>query len=332
MKKTLLTILFGFIVYLPSIAQTISVTKHDTTAYYMRNDFAMASGEADAKSLRLIIKVDSGLFRIEDYYMDATPKMLAYSFLDRMNFEGGTQGKRIDYYPNGKEKIVSYYKSGQEVGDAISYYPNGKVYNIITYSGKDAFLKECRDSTDRVLCENGNGKWIKFNDYFNIYVTGNVVNGKEDGEWIGSPVNNKKMQGVYADGKLISGDLSFSKKQKFLNNYDVPPMFKGGVKGFALFLSKTIVYPKKAREDNVQGNVNLSFIVDIEGNITDIEVLRGIGGGADEEAVRALKTSPRWKPAIKDGKPVPVQFSVPVNFSLTADNTSPVSKSYRKAN
>jgi TonB family protein len=98
------------------------------------------------------------------------------------------------------------------------------------------------------------------------------------------------------------------------------PAFPGGEAGFSKFISATIKYPKAAREANVQGRVIASFIVEKDGSLTDIKVIRGIGYGADEETVRMLRTSPNWKPGMQNGKPVRVAYSVPINFALAAED------------
>lgn len=316
MKKTLLTILFGFIVYLPSIAQTISVAKHDTTAYYMRDDYFMATSEADAKSLRLIIKADSGLFRIEDYYMDATPKMLAYSFSDKMNFETGTQGKRIDYYPNGKKRIVSYYKSGQEVGGKELYYPNGNLYTVTMLESADIYLKRCLDSAGKVLTDNGNGKWIDFDSSFKFKTEGRVINGKREGDWVEITPDGGNNKGVYKNGVLIYGNL-LANDTVVYKSADVPPAFKGGDAELNRYLSRNIKYPKEARDNNIKGRVTIGFIVEKDGTLTNVKLVRGIGGGCDEEAVRAMSVSPKWNPGLNSGKPVRVRYSIPVAYALS---------------
>jgi protein TonB len=97
------------------------------------------------------------------------------------------------------------------------------------------------------------------------------------------------------------------------------PSFPGGDAKFGAYLGKAIRYPAIARENNVQGRVILTFVVERDGSLTDIKVVRGIGSGCDEEAVRALKASPKWKPGIQNGRPVRVQYSVPVAFSLSQE-------------
>jgi protein TonB len=97
------------------------------------------------------------------------------------------------------------------------------------------------------------------------------------------------------------------------------PSFPGGDAKFGAYLGKAIRYPAIARENNVTGRVILTFVVERDGSLTDIKVVRGIGSGCDEEAVRALKASPKWTPGIQNGKPVRVQYSVPVAFSLAQE-------------
>jgi protein TonB len=97
------------------------------------------------------------------------------------------------------------------------------------------------------------------------------------------------------------------------------PAFPGGDAKFGAYLSKNIRYPAIARENNVQGRVVLTFVVERDGSLTDIKVLRGLGSGTDEEAVRVLKASPRWKPGIQNGRPVRVQYSIPVSFTLASE-------------
>ncbi len=98
------------------------------------------------------------------------------------------------------------------------------------------------------------------------------------------------------------------------------PLFPGGPEGFGKYLSKAIHYPSIARENGTQGKVYVTFVVERDGSLTDVKVVRGIGDGCDEEAARALRASPKWKPGIQNGRPVRVQYSVPVSFTLGSDN------------
>ncbi len=95
------------------------------------------------------------------------------------------------------------------------------------------------------------------------------------------------------------------------------PEFPGGEKALLAFLSKNILYPASARESGIQGVVYVSFIVEATGKISKPEVLRGIGGGCDEETLRVIKMMPDWIPGQHRGKAVSVKYNLPVSFKLT---------------
>lgn len=97
---------------------------------------------------------------------------------------------------------------------------------------------------------------------------------------------------------------------------EVQPTFPGGMDKFYKYLSKAIRYPAMAQEQGVQGKVFLSFIIEKNGTLTDIKVVKTLGAGTDEEAVRVLKGSPKWMPGIQNGKEVRVKYNIPISFSL----------------
>ncbi|MBD1394019.1 M56 family metallopeptidase [Mucilaginibacter glaciei] len=94
------------------------------------------------------------------------------------------------------------------------------------------------------------------------------------------------------------------------------PVFPGGDKAFGQYLAKSVRYPAKARENKIQGRVIVTFIVEEDGAITNARVVRGIGGGADEEALRIISASPKWVAGVQNGHNVRVQYTVPINFAL----------------
>lgn len=94
------------------------------------------------------------------------------------------------------------------------------------------------------------------------------------------------------------------------------PQFPGGDASLYKFLAENIEYPQIANESGIQGRVFLTFVVERDGSITDVKVLRGIGGGCDEEAIRVVQSMPKWKPGKQRGKPVRVQYNLPIKFTL----------------
>ncbi|NCX95570.1 MAG: energy transducer TonB, partial [Chitinophagia bacterium] len=82
------------------------------------------------------------------------------------------------------------------------------------------------------------------------------------------------------------------------------------------FLEKELHYPDNAKEAGVQGRVIINFVVNEDGSISDVKVVRGIGGGCDEEAKRVVSMMPHWKPGKQNGKPVKCYFTQPISFKL----------------
>lgn len=92
--------------------------------------------------------------------------------------------------------------------------------------------------------------------------------------------------------------------------------YPGGIESFYSYLGQNIHYPEYARQKNITGRVIITFVVERNGSVTNIRVLRGIGYGCDEEAVRVLKESPKWAPGVQKGRVVRQQYTIPINFTL----------------
>ncbi len=92
--------------------------------------------------------------------------------------------------------------------------------------------------------------------------------------------------------------------------------FPGGQEALNKFLSKNIKYPAEAQRANVQGKVFLSFVVSPDGSISDVAVLKGLGFGCDQEAIRVVKSMPRWSPGKQSGRAVKSRFNLPITFQL----------------
>ena len=109
-----------------------------------------------------------------------------------------------------------------------------------------------------------------------------------------------------------TGDKPTNSNEVF-NAVEQMPSFDG----LAGFLQKNISYPGRANEEGIQGKVYVQFTVNTDGSITDVQVVKGIGYGCDEEAMRVIKkTSGRWKVGKQNGVPVRVRFTQPVSFVI----------------
>jgi TonB family protein len=104
--------------------------------------------------------------------------------------------------------------------------------------------------------------------------------------------------------------------QKVFTVVEKQPEYPGGTEAMFKFLAQNIRYPSAAAKAKVQGRIFLSFIVTETGEIMDVKVLKGLGFGCDEEAVRVLKSFPKWKPGEQNGHKVNVRYNLPVNFEI----------------
>ena len=115
---------------------------------------------------------------------------------------------------------------------------------------------------------------------------------------------------------VVEEEEEESAQQIFTVVEEMPDFPDGGLQGLLKFLAKNIKYPVIAQENGIQGRVVCAFVVNKDGSIVDIEVLRGVDPSLDKEAVRVLGTMPKWKPGKQRGKPVRVKYTVPVMFRL----------------
>ena len=94
------------------------------------------------------------------------------------------------------------------------------------------------------------------------------------------------------------------------------PQFPGGFQALAKYLSSNIKYPVNANENNIQGMVYVRFEVTDDGKVDKAQVMKGIGGGCDEEALRVVNSMPRWEAGKQKGKAVNCWYTLPINFTL----------------
>jgi periplasmic protein TonB len=112
------------------------------------------------------------------------------------------------------------------------------------------------------------------------------------------------------------GDEESIQDEEIFTVVESMPSFPGGDAGVYAYLQKNTKFPKQAIEANITGTVYVAFVVEKDGSITDVRILRGIGGGCDEEALRVVKNMPRWTPGKQRNIPVRVNFNLGIKFTL----------------
>ena len=135
-------------------------------------------------------------------------------------------------------------------------------------------------------------------------ITDNLVETIQDG-------NINDTSGYVPENDLVAPEV----KEPFIVVEQMPE-YPGGIPELMKFISENISYPQDAINNNIQGRVILKFVVNTDGSIDRIQILRGIDTSLDNEAIRVVKTLPRFSPGKQSGVPVPVWFSLPVLFRL----------------
>jgi len=97
------------------------------------------------------------------------------------------------------------------------------------------------------------------------------------------------------------------------------PEYPGGQEAMMRFLMNNVKYPADAIKNNIQGRVILQFVVNQDGSVSDVVVVRGVSSSLDAEAIRVIKAMPKWIPGTQKGKAVRVKYTMPINFKLDGD-------------
>ena len=131
--------------------------------------------------------------------------------------------------------------------------------------------------------------------------------------------NSDKGEVVKLEQAEIEQPKPEPKKEEDNKVFDVveqQPTFPGGQAALLQWLGQNIHYPAVAEEQGIQGRVVVSFVVEKDGSISSVQVVRGVDPSLDKEAVRVVKSMPRWTPGKQNGQAVRVKYNVPVTFKL----------------
>ena len=156
-------------------------------------------------------------------------------------------------------------------------------------------------------------------------VTDNVE--KESGRVVGmvavknaAPATQQTLASASGKDKAGMGVAAPERRDSVLGicfaKLEAMPSFPGGDEELFKFLSHNMEYPEAAVKNKVKGRVIVRFTVDKDGNVTSPEVVEGVSPELDAEALRVVKSMPKWNPGIVDGKPADVKFTLPISFRL----------------
>lgn len=287
--------------------------------FYLKNNGKTVELKDSADYIRVIKQPDSGkvFYKVTEYYKSGKLKLTGESsHLGIPNF----QGEKTTYSENGSKSSVGNYNDNKLVGFIHKFFPNGKPYLVIDPSKlpfSDDEIMANYDSLGKQLVTNGYGYANLYaEDFKTVNAEGKIKEGKRDGVWRFNDKNESRVE-TYSDQKFVEGVLTTATGETIkYTQREIPPEFKGGAKAFTKFLESNIQYPEFERGKNIQGKAVVSFVVERDGTLTEIVTLRTPSEGLGNEASRVIKLSPSWNPGIQYGRPMRVQYIVPVNFSL----------------
>jgi protein TonB len=125
-----------------------------------------------------------------------------------------------------------------------------------------------------------------------------------------------EIEDTESDEEEATEEIDEEDDEEFFMVVENMPEFPGGDLGLMKYIQKNVKYPAIAKEYNITGKVYVSFIVDRSGSVTNVKIVRGVDKNLDAEAMRVVKSLPKYKPGKQRGKAVRVMFTIPINFTL----------------
>ncbi|HEY5593409.1 MAG TPA: energy transducer TonB [Paludibacter sp.] len=144
----------------------------------------------------------------------------------------------------------------------------------------------------------------------------NVVDNSKETSTIEINTEDDKNKIVDVIAAPIAAPVAEEEDQVIFQVVETMPSFPGGDAELFKFLSSGVKYPVIAQENGIQGRVICQFVVNKDGSIVDVEVVRSVDASLDKEAIRVIKSMPKWSPGKQRGKSVRVKYTLPVNFKL----------------
>lgn len=312
MRAFLLTSILAF-AFNAGIAQKIT--------FYFKNNGKKVTERDSADYMRTILPAENDKYQIQEHYKNGGLKLEGYATKYNPNLV--LEGLIKRYYENGNKQEEAIYYKNQITGEANFYYRNGRLKEVIEYLPDNFPVKpnvkmiSFYDSTGVQKIINGTGIYSGEEEN-GTFISGKYLDGKKDSVWNGE--NLKKgysYQENYNVGKFLSGIAQIDGEEIKYSSAEQMPEYPGGMTKFYEFVGRNYNYPAAAKSSGVSGRVILSFIVERDGNISDIKILRDLGLGTGDEAVRVLERAKKWNPGRQHGVPVRVSYTLPIMLNLS---------------
>lgn len=318
MKSILFSLVFLFV---PKLCISQVITANDD-AVYLDSLFNMGT-EKNYKYIRVVKDYNNPnqkSYEVKDFYKSG---QIAMSGTTTTRDKVIKNGMFVYYFENGNKKSIVNYKLDKPYGNYYELYENGnkKLDGEWTDEDKTVLpnikIKGYWDENSIQTIKDGNGYYEGFySDGVKELGKGKIINNLKDSTWVGE---NKKIKFTYTEnyknGELISGvSIDSNKVEHKYTVSEIRPIPKKGMDNFMNHIARTFNTPKV---EGLKGKIYLTFVVEKDGSITDIKVLRDIGYGTGNEAVRVLKSYGNWIPGEQRGVKVRCTFSLPISVQTT---------------
>lgn len=240
--------------------------------------------------------------------------------IEVINKSGQRNGTFVQFDENGNKLLNGEFTQGSPIL-IQQWYTDGTKKSVERFQGEKKFIDQYWDSLGILLVKDGNGYCeCSLSNYYSlgIFQKGKVKNSLPDSVWTGYRKDGSLYYTEEYDiGQFINGtSYDADGKQYDYNVLEEPPEPTGGMASFYQHVAKVLRYPTPARRKGIEGKVFIEFIVEMDGSISGVRAVKGIGGGCDEEAVSSVQSSPKWKPGIQRGQKVRSRYVVPITFKL----------------
>ena len=203
----------------------------------------------------------------------------------------------------GRFEIFDDDGSPLQLKDTVIYADDG---SYVKFETSDGFQPESGEPCKKLTVTSYNADGAPCNNFF-------ITETERRGDTSTYSIETFNISGSLFETLL---DVATSKEDTVYQIVEEMPVFPGGEQAMMKFVAENINYPQEAKDKEIAGRVFVSFVVEKDGSVDEVKVMRGIGGGCDEEVVRVVKAMPKWKPGKQDGKPVRVNYMMPFNFKL----------------
>lgn len=243
----------------------------------------------------------------------------SYSYSDA--YAQKLNGESIIYYKNGNKQSIITYDNGKPIGTFFVWYENGNPKEERFYLDVDwtsarhqKMINYWNEKGEKIVT-NGNGFLESKDDYF--FEKGLYKDGFKDGKWVGNSTRNTfRYEEIYANGDLVSGvSIESDGAKNEYSSLEIRPEPKKGLNHFYEYIGKNFSYPNEAYKLNIKGQIIVAFVVDKEGKIIEPKIIKGLGYGLDEEAIRVITNYEKWKPALQKGRRVRCSYTIPLKLN-----------------